>query len=204
MSDDSDSKTEEPTEKRLHDAIEGGNVPVSREIGVLLSLCAYLVIETLILPAHTGQVAATLMHFIDDPAGWRLNQAYDVVQVFADRRDDRRRDLDARRAADHGLRRRRLGHAEHAAHRDDANHARFFAAFDPARGLERIVRSARLDGICQEHAQDRGGRRHHRVVAGRPARLSALRDVRRRRRSARAACCRSAPRRPPPSPPWCS
>ena len=31
---DTDSKTEEPTEKRLADAIERGDVPVSREIAV--------------------------------------------------------------------------------------------------------------------------------------------------------------------------
>lgn len=82
MADDSDSKTEEPTEKRIHDAIESGNVPVSREVTLLMSLCAYLVIETLILPANTAQLAATLMHFVDDPAGWRLSQAHDVVQLI--------------------------------------------------------------------------------------------------------------------------
>ncbi len=34
----------------------------------------YLVIETLMLPAQRRILPATLMHFIDDPAGWRLDK----------------------------------------------------------------------------------------------------------------------------------
>ena len=31
---DKDSKTEQPTEKKIYDAVEGGNVPVSREVTI--------------------------------------------------------------------------------------------------------------------------------------------------------------------------
>ena len=65
---DDESKTEEPTEKHISDALERGNVPVSREVTLLMSLAAYLVIETLVLPGSTPQLVSALLHFIDDPA----------------------------------------------------------------------------------------------------------------------------------------
>lgn len=42
--DNDDDKTEEPTEKKLADALERGNTPVSRELAFLTSLIAYLLI----------------------------------------------------------------------------------------------------------------------------------------------------------------
>ncbi len=84
MADDVDdgSKTEEPTEKRISDALEQGNMPVSREVGLLTSLSALLVIETLILPGNTSAFTLALLHFIDDPSGWRLNQASDAMTLL--------------------------------------------------------------------------------------------------------------------------
>ena len=75
---DTDSKTEEPTEKRLHDAIERGSVPVSRETTFLLSLVAYLLVALFALPAATPGLVSMLLHFIDDPTGWRLERSADV------------------------------------------------------------------------------------------------------------------------------
>ena len=37
---DTDGKTEEATDKKIHDAIERGDVPVSREVPILASLTA--------------------------------------------------------------------------------------------------------------------------------------------------------------------
>jgi flagellar biosynthetic protein FlhB len=78
---DADGKTEDATEKRLQDAIEQGNVPVSCEIAFVASLAAYLVAVMFVFPAVTPDLAVTLMHFIDDPAGWRLERASDVAEL---------------------------------------------------------------------------------------------------------------------------
>jgi flagellar biosynthetic protein FlhB len=79
---DDDSKTEEPTEKRIADAVARGDVPVSREVTFLGSLGAYLLIEAFVLPSRTGDLANALMHFIDDPSGWRLEQSADLMQLL--------------------------------------------------------------------------------------------------------------------------
>ena len=42
MAEDSDSKTEEPTDKKLADAMESGDVPMSREVTFLAALTAYV------------------------------------------------------------------------------------------------------------------------------------------------------------------
>ncbi|MCB1549231.1 MAG: EscU/YscU/HrcU family type III secretion system export apparatus switch protein, partial [Hyphomicrobiaceae bacterium] len=44
MADDTDkeSKTEEPTEKKISDAVEKGNVPRSRELSIFASLLGIL------------------------------------------------------------------------------------------------------------------------------------------------------------------
>jgi len=76
--DDADSKTEEPTEKKLLDAFERGDTPMSREIPILASLTAMLIGLSLVLPARTEPLAATLAHFIDDPAGWRVERGDDA------------------------------------------------------------------------------------------------------------------------------
>ncbi|HYA73955.1 MAG TPA: EscU/YscU/HrcU family type III secretion system export apparatus switch protein [Roseiarcus sp.] len=83
MSDDHDpeSKTEEATEKKLHDAVERGVVPVSREVSILASLAAILIILVFVLPARAERFVGTLIHFIDDPAGWRLERASDVIAL---------------------------------------------------------------------------------------------------------------------------
>jgi flagellar biosynthetic protein FlhB len=80
---DPDSKTEEATEKKLHDAIERGVVPVSREVSLLASLAAMLIAMVFVLPARGERFFGTLIHFLDDPAGWRLERASDVVALGA-------------------------------------------------------------------------------------------------------------------------
>ncbi len=85
MSDDqdSDSKTEEATEKKLHDAIERGAVPVSREVSILASMTAILIILLFVMPPRAERFVGTLAHFLDDPSGWRLERASDVVALGA-------------------------------------------------------------------------------------------------------------------------
>ena len=58
--DDKESKTEEPTEKRISDAIEKGNVPVAREATLLGSIAAILTVITLLGSWAVVQLMATL------------------------------------------------------------------------------------------------------------------------------------------------
>ncbi len=83
MSDDqdTDSKTEEATEKKLHDAVERGVVPVSREVSILASLAAIFIVMVFVLPPRAERFVGTLIHFLDDPAGWRLERESDVVAL---------------------------------------------------------------------------------------------------------------------------
>ena len=56
-SDDDDSKTFEPTEKKLREAVERGDLPVSREAALLGGLGATLLICTLTLRDCAGRLA---------------------------------------------------------------------------------------------------------------------------------------------------
>ncbi len=76
---DRDDKSEEPTEKRLHDAIERGQIAFSREAPLFASLSATLVALVFILPARAQALFAGLIGIIDDPAGWRIERGTDVL-----------------------------------------------------------------------------------------------------------------------------
>ena len=80
---DQESKTEEASEKKIHDAIERGDVPVSREVTLLASLSAILIALLFIVPSHAEAFVGALVHFLDDPAGWRLDQSSDVLALSA-------------------------------------------------------------------------------------------------------------------------
>ncbi len=84
MSDDTDddSKTFEPTEKKLQEAIEKGDLPVSREAALLGALCATLAICSLTLRDGAAKLADTLAHLFEDPARWRLNNGADAAQLI--------------------------------------------------------------------------------------------------------------------------
>jgi flagellar biosynthetic protein FlhB len=83
MSDDqdADSKTEEATEKKLHDSVERGNVPVSREVSLLASMAAMLIVMMFVLPSRAEQFVGALIHFLDDPGGWRIERTSDVLAL---------------------------------------------------------------------------------------------------------------------------
>ena len=77
-SDDDDGKTFEPTEKKLREAVERGDVPVSREAALLGGLGAMLVVCTLTLRDGAARLADTLAHLFEDPARWRLDNGADA------------------------------------------------------------------------------------------------------------------------------
>src|SRR5579863_8322999 len=78
---DQESKTEEASEKKIHDAVERGDVPVSREVSLLASLAAMVIAMLFVVPPRAEAFVSALMHFLDDPAGWRLEQATDVLAL---------------------------------------------------------------------------------------------------------------------------
>jgi flagellar biosynthesis protein FlhB len=63
---DPEDKTEEPTEKRLHDAVERGEVAFSREAALFASLSVTLLVLIFVIPTH---------------AGWRIERGEDVLAL---------------------------------------------------------------------------------------------------------------------------
>ena len=78
---DPEDKTEEPTEKRLHDAIERGEVAFSREAPLFASLSATLVALIFVIPGRAETLLSALVGVIDDPAGWRIERGEDVLAL---------------------------------------------------------------------------------------------------------------------------
>jgi flagellar biosynthetic protein FlhB len=78
---DKESQTEEATEKRLADAIERGVVPTSREVALLASLASMLIVMAFVMRESAARLIAALVHFVDDPGGWRLEQGSDAIAL---------------------------------------------------------------------------------------------------------------------------
>lgn len=83
MSDeDKDSKTEEATGKRVSDAVEKGNVPVSREAAMLGSLIGMLFSAWLFIPGAVKDLRVLLERFVDDPGDFRIETGEDAIQLL--------------------------------------------------------------------------------------------------------------------------
>lgn len=83
MSDDQDKsqKTEEPTEKRLREAEEKGDVPRARDVGQLATLAGFWLVVVAAVPLGASHLAETLLPLIENPDDIRLHgAAADVVQ----------------------------------------------------------------------------------------------------------------------------
>src|SRR6202044_2642220 len=78
---DPQDKTEEPTEKRLHDAVERGEVAFSREAPLFAPLSAALLVLIFVIPSHAEALLTALIGLIDDPAGWRIERGEDVLAL---------------------------------------------------------------------------------------------------------------------------
>jgi flagellar biosynthetic protein FlhB len=78
---DPEDQTEEPTEKRLHDAVERGEVAFSREAPLFASLSAILLVLIFVIPTHAEALLIALVGLIDDPAGWRIERGEDVLAL---------------------------------------------------------------------------------------------------------------------------
>ncbi|GLR50238.1 flagellar biosynthesis protein FlhB [Shinella yambaruensis] len=80
--DDKDSKTELPTEKKIHDAMEKGNTPFSREITIFASTLAIYLFLVFFMPGGVSRMNETLRDFFEQPEAWNLKSGTDVIAIF--------------------------------------------------------------------------------------------------------------------------
>ncbi|MGY4497567.1 flagellar biosynthesis protein FlhB [Bradyrhizobium sp. GM24.11] len=79
---DQESKTEEPSEKKVRDALEQGNIPVSREASMLATMAALMVIQAFLIGQGVQGLTPTLRSFIDEPDGFPLSTAADALNLL--------------------------------------------------------------------------------------------------------------------------
>ncbi|HVJ56104.1 MAG TPA: flagellar biosynthesis protein FlhB [Aliidongia sp.] len=83
MADDQDSKTEQPTGRRLGEAREKGQVAISRDVTTAISLTAATVATLMILPWSLQPLLKIMRGFIAQPERVRIVQGPDLQQLFA-------------------------------------------------------------------------------------------------------------------------
>jgi flagellar biosynthesis protein FlhB len=79
---DKDSKTEEPTEKKIRDTVEKGQLPHSREAPILASFVAILVFTVFLARESITNFAAFLSTFLEKPEAWSLETEVDAVNLY--------------------------------------------------------------------------------------------------------------------------
>lgn len=78
---DKESKTEEATEKKIRDTIEKGQLPHSRETGILASFVAILLFFTFFAGNSIVELGGFLSIFLEKPDAWSMDTASDVVAL---------------------------------------------------------------------------------------------------------------------------
>jgi len=79
---DQESKTEEPTEKKVRDSVEQGKIPVSREASIFASMAALMVIQAFLIGQGVQQLVPTLQGLLDDPEGFPLSTGADAQNLL--------------------------------------------------------------------------------------------------------------------------
>jgi flagellar biosynthetic protein FlhB len=79
---DRESRTEEPTEKKILDEFEKGNTPVSREASTFAATIAMLAITAFMARDLLSSVGSTLKRLSSDPGGLLLENGADAVALF--------------------------------------------------------------------------------------------------------------------------
>ena len=79
---DQESRTQEPTEKKIRDALDQGKIPVSREASVFASMAALMVIQAFLIGQGVQDLLPTLKSLIDDPDGFRLSTTADAQNLL--------------------------------------------------------------------------------------------------------------------------
>ena len=84
MSDeDRESKTQEASEKKVRDTIEKGNVPVSREVPVLLSLASIAIVCSLMVGRSVANIQHMLGSLLAESGTRRLESQRDLGELLA-------------------------------------------------------------------------------------------------------------------------
>ena len=78
----SEDKTEEGSEKKIRDALESGNVPMSREASVLFSLAALLILSSFILAKNAQALVAALTNLFASPIPDPLSSTADALVIL--------------------------------------------------------------------------------------------------------------------------
>jgi flagellar biosynthetic protein FlhB len=84
--DDEDSKTEAPSDKKIRDAIEKGNIPFSREAPLFASIVGILLVLAFATRGTTKTLTEKLSLFVNRPQDFRLESGADaslLVQAVA-------------------------------------------------------------------------------------------------------------------------
>ncbi|MEQ1954292.1 flagellar biosynthesis protein FlhB [Mesorhizobium sp. CN2-181] len=79
---DKDSKTEDPTEKKIRDTVEKGKLPSSREAPILASFLAILVFSVFFAQQNIAEMGSFLSVFLEKPEDWPLDTASDVGTLY--------------------------------------------------------------------------------------------------------------------------
>ena len=83
MSEETEDKTEEPTEKKVRDSIEKGDTPHSREASLFMSMGAALIVMALVMRENVQPLVAALTQVFASPARYPLNDAADIVSLLS-------------------------------------------------------------------------------------------------------------------------
>lgn len=78
---DKDSKTEEPTEKKIRDAVDKGQLPNSRETAILTSFLAILIFTVFFAGNSIVGLGAFLSTFLEKPDAWPMDGERDVLAL---------------------------------------------------------------------------------------------------------------------------
>lgn len=86
MSEDADkeSKTEEATEKKVSDAVEKGNIPLSRETTVFVSLLGILATLAFLVSDRLPALVTDLGRLLDDAGGYSIADASSAIVLGVD------------------------------------------------------------------------------------------------------------------------
>lgn len=79
---DKESKTEEPTEKKVRDAVDKGNIPFSREVPIFASTMAILVYIVFFLPKASGRFTETLRDVFEQADDYSLATGGDALALL--------------------------------------------------------------------------------------------------------------------------
>jgi len=77
--DDKDSKTEAPSDKKIRDAVEKGNIPFSREAPMFASILGILLVLAFATRGTTRTLTEKLSLFVNRPQDFRLDSGSDAA-----------------------------------------------------------------------------------------------------------------------------